>query len=214
MKTSLLKSALLSTAIFAAAPIAMAETYSTSTEVTIEQCSQITSLETTSIQFMREEEKLARDVYLALYDIWGIPVFKNIADSEQSHTDAVALLIANYGVSDPVVDDTRGVFTDPYFTEKYNELVALGSESYENALTVGTLIEELDIADINEQIQIIDKVDIIKVYSNLLKGSRNHLRSFYSLDLEAGIDYTPQFISQEEFDEIVNSDYERGNANW
>lgn len=214
MKTSLLKSALLSTAIFAAAPIAMAETYSTSTEVTIEQSSQITSLETTSIQFMREEEKLARDVYLALYDIWGIPVFKNIADSEQSHTDAVALLIANYGVSDPVVDDTRGVFTDPYFTEKYNELVALGSESYENALTVGTLIEELDIADINEQIQIIDKVDIIKVYSNLLKGSRNHLRSFYSLDLEAGIDYTPQFISQEEFDEIVNSDYERGNANW
>jgi len=216
MKYSMLKTALLSTALLAAshAPVYATETSVSEPTSSITQMStELSTLEATSIQFMREEEKLARDVYLTLYDVWGTPIFVNIADSEQSHTDAVAGLIEKYGVVDPVTDDTIGVFTDPYFTEKFNELVALGSESYEKALTVGTLIEELDIADINEQIEIMKHDDIIDVYSNLLKGSRNHLRSFYTLDLEAGIEYTPSFITQEEFDAIVNSDYETGNIN-
>lgn len=216
MKYSMLKTALLSTALLAAshAPVYATETSVSEPTSSITQVStELSTLEATSIQFMREEEKLARDVYLTLYDVWGTPIFVNIADSEQSHTDAVAGLIEKYGVVDPVTDDTIGVFTDPYFTEKFNELVALGSESYEKALTVGTLIEELDIADINEQIEIMKHDDIIDVYSNLLKGSRNHLRSFYTLDLEAGIEYTPSFITQEEFDAIVNSDYETGNIN-
>ena len=216
MKYSMLKTALLSTALLAAthAPVYATETSVSDTTTSVTQVStELSTLEATSIQFMREEEKLARDVYLTLYDVWGTPIFVNIADSEQSHTDAVADLIEKYGVEDPVTDNTIGVYTNPYFTEKFNELVALGSESYEKALTVGTLIEELDIADINEQIEIMKHQDIIDVYSNLLKGSRNHLRSFYALDLEAGIEYTPSFITQEEFDAIVNSDYETGNIN-
>ena len=197
MKYSMLKTALLSTALLAAthAPVYATETSVSDTTTSVTQVStELSTLEATSIQFMREEEKLARDVYLTLYDVWGTPIFVNIADSEQSHTDAVADLIEKYGVEDPVTDNTIGVYTNPYFTEKFNELVALGSESYEKALTVGTLIEELDIADINEQIEIMKHQDIIDVYSNLLKGSRNHLRSFYALDLEAGIEYTLSLI--------------------
>ncbi len=216
MRNSILKTALLSTALFVSgnAYVMASDTTSvSSTDTTIEQTTQLSSLESASLQFMREEEKLARDVYLALYDVWGIPVFQNIADSEQTHTDAVAGLIAKYNITDPVTDETQGVFTDPHFTELYEALVAYGSESYENALRVGTEIEELDIADINEQIQIVDHQDIKDVYSNLLKGSRNHLRSFYSLVVEAGFEYIPTHISQEEFDAIVNSDYETGNIN-
>lgn len=215
MKHSFLKTVLLSTAIAASAsPLAMASSYSKDSNINIvSESTAISQLEATSLKFMREEEKLARDVYQALYDIWGTPIFKNIADSEQSHTNTVQVLLDKYNIEDPVVDNTLGIFTDPYFTKKYNELVSLGSESFENALRVGTLIEELDIADINEQLEIIKKKDITKAYSNLLKGSRNHLRGFYKLVLNAGIDYTPQFISQEEFDEIVNSAYETGNIN-
>ena len=39
--------------------------------------------ETVTLKFMREEEKLARDVYLYLFDVWGQWIFENIAASEQ-----------------------------------------------------------------------------------------------------------------------------------
>lgn len=39
----------------------------------------LTDAETDGILFMREEEKLARDVYLGLADPWDLRVFENIA---------------------------------------------------------------------------------------------------------------------------------------
>ncbi len=162
--------------------------------------------------FMREEEKLARDVYLTLYDAWGLSVFKNVAESEQKHTDTIALLIEKYQLADPVIDDTVGVFTDYHFTETYEALVEMGSVSLEGALQVGNMIEELDIKDIAEAIAKVDgNDDIVAVYEELTKGSRNHLRSFWDVLTKNGFTYEPQFISQEEFDEIINSPMETTN---
>ena len=48
--------------------------------------------ELASLAFMREEEKLARDVYTNLYAKWGVSIFNNISKSEQTHMDAVLLL--------------------------------------------------------------------------------------------------------------------------
>ena len=62
---------------------------------------------------MREEEKLARDVYLAMDDLWGLRVFSQISWSEQNHMDAVLAVLDKYGVLDPVGDNPTGVFTDP-----------------------------------------------------------------------------------------------------
>jgi len=42
-----------------------------------------------NLAFMREEEKLARDVYLYLFEFWGQLIFENIAAGEQQHMDAV-----------------------------------------------------------------------------------------------------------------------------
>jgi hypothetical protein len=75
--------------------------------------SELSEIEKTSLIYMREEEKLARDVYLELYDIWGQQIFSNIASSEQSHTDAVKTLLERYDIPDPVTDDVRGVFASP-----------------------------------------------------------------------------------------------------
>ncbi|MDG6777955.1 DUF2202 domain-containing protein [Thiomicrorhabdus sp. zzn3] len=186
---------------------------SSQTQTVTETSSQLTVFESTSLKFMREEEKLARDVYLTLYERWGVPIFANIAESEQQHTNTIAALLAKYGIEDPVKDDSVGAFTDPAFSELFTALVNLGSQSYEAALMVGTEIEELDIADLNEQINVINKQDIVNAYNNLLKGSRNHLRSFYSLVVEGGFEYTPKHITQEEFDAIVNSEMETGNIN-
>lgn len=161
-----------------------------------------------SLYSMREEEKLARDVYLALYAVWRDQIFANIADSEQTHTDAVKALIDKYNLIDPAIANPPGVFTDPKFQQLYDQLVAFGTQSRLNALTVGVQIEELDIKDIAGWLAVVEQGDIITVYTSLLCGSRNHLRSYYPELLASGGSYVPKYITQAEFDAIVSSPME------
>lgn len=169
----------------------------------------LSAAETESLLFMREEEKLARDVYLTLYDLWDDEVFENIASSEQEHMDAMALLMEKYNLPDPVID-VIGSFSDPELQKLYDELLARGETSRMEALYVGALIEEVDMRDIQEAIDEASHADIIRVYENLLKGSRNHLRAFVGKIEDEGLVYEAQVLTQEEVDEIVDSPIERG----
>ncbi len=54
-----------------------------------------------TLNFMREEEKLARDVYKTLYGQWNTQVFTNIAASEQKHMDKVKVFLDAYQLPDP-----------------------------------------------------------------------------------------------------------------
>ncbi len=170
----------------------------------------LSDTEVEMLEKMRQEEKLARDVYLTLYEKWGLRVFSNIAQSEQTHMDAIKVLLDKYGLEDPAADNVIGVFKDQAFTDLYNSLVEKGNVSLTEALKVGATIEDLDIKDLEDEIALTDNQDIRMVFQNLMKGSRNHLRSFYGLIVANGETYEPQYISQEEFDAIVNSPKERG----
>ncbi|SNR65103.1 DUF2202 domain-containing protein [Desulfurobacterium atlanticum] len=162
--------------------------------------------------FMREEEKLARDVYQSLYEMWNIPVFRNIAKSEQRHMDMIKLLIDKYGLQDPVeiTGDKRGVFKNKRLQSLYRKLVKKGSKSLIDALEVGATIEDLDIKDLHEALKDTDNQDIRAVYQNLMKGSRNHMRAFTRILRRYGIEYKPQYISEKEYLSIVNSKHEIG----
>lgn len=166
--------------------------------------------EINSLLFMREEEKLARDVYTTLYAKWQASVFSNIKESEQTHMDAVLQLINKYNLLDPVNDNGVGIFESVQLQELYNQLVEQGSGSIADAMHVGATIEDLDIFDLENALDKIDNQDIQLVYGSLTKGSRNHLRSFYSNILLLNETYVPQFITQEQFDAIVNSPIEKG----
>jgi len=170
--------------------------------------SDLSTAEFDSLYYMREEEKLARDVYLALYDIWADDIFSNIAASEQTHTDAVKALIEKYQLIDPAADNPPGVFTNPKFTVIYDAYLKLGSQNRLSAITVGVTIEELDIMDIARWLQDVQRTDIRDVYESLMCGSRNHLRSYYAELLAQSGSYTPQFITQAEFDAIVSAPME------
>lgn len=154
---------------------------------------------------MREEEKLARDVYLTLADEWNIRSFENIARSEETHMDAVGLLLERYGIDDPVRSDKVGAFTSVEMSTLYDELVGLGMDSYSDALKVGAKIEELDIADLLSLIDSTDNDDLKVVYQNLLKGSRNHLRAFDMKIQRDGESYSPEFLAPDEYERIVSS---------
>jgi hypothetical protein len=127
---------------------------------------------------MRIEEKLARDVYIIMGDLWNHKVFLNIQLSEQKHMDAVKRLLDKYNVPDPLTTDSVGVFPDPQFQQLYNQLIQQGNQSLQEALLVGKSIEELDISDLEFQLSFVDNPDIIKVYQNLKAASENHLAAF------------------------------------
>lgn len=170
----------------------------------------VSEAEAEGILLMREEEKLARDVYLTLYEKWGLRTFTNIAGAESTHMDAMAILMERYNLDDPVKTDAIGVFTNPELQSLYTALVAQGSESLSAALTVGATIEDLDIYDLERLIADTDNDDLKIVYQNLLKGSRNHMRAFDMQLSRSGVDYQARYMSAEDLSKILNSDMERG----
>ena len=131
--------------------------------------------------------------------------FENIARAEETHMNAVADLLERYEIDDPVHSDAVGAFTSTFLDDLYGDLVDLGMSSYSDALKVGAKIEELDIADLLGLIGSTDNDDIKVVYQNLLKGSRNHLRSFDMKIRQTGDSYSPEFLTAEEYERIASS---------
>lgn len=161
--------------------------------------------ELAGLKFMREEEKLAHDVYVAMYALWDHNTFANIAESETTHTEAILALLVKYGVDDPAAGKPAGVFEDPALQSLYDTLVAAGRASLVEGLKVGALIEETDIQDIEQRKAVTDEADILRVYDSLLCGSRNHLRAFDKALRDQGVVYVAQVISQAEWDAIAAS---------
>lgn len=163
------------------------------------------TIEVSSLLYMREEEKLARDVYIKMHELWGMRVFNNISYSEQRHTDAVLSLMDYYGIADIVNENSTGVFVNDELQALYDTLVASGSKSEIDALKAGALIEEIDITDLKEGMDKTDKDPIITVYSNLKRGSENHMRAFVRNLSRRGVDYKPQVMDENTYSTIINS---------
>ena len=181
-----------------------------STAIEILPVEALSSDEEQGLVFMREEEKLARDIYQSLYDIWSLPVFNNIANSEQTHTSVIAKLLERYSIDDPALNTNVGEFQNSALQTLYDTLYAQGSSSRLDALLVGAEIEEVDLIDINTYLDTVDNQDISLVYQNLMKGSRNHLRSFVQMLVAEGIEYTPLHLSPLEYELIISTPKETG----
>ena len=160
------------------------------------------------LKFSREEEKLARDVYLYSYAIYGNSIFNNIAQSEQQHMDQVLVLLNDYQFSDPALSEI-GVFSNQELQELYNELIFKANISLIEAFEVGAIIEDLDINDLNILESRTNNSDLLYVYNSLECGSRNHLRSYIDQLKLNNTEYNPEYISITDFNEIINSTKEQ-----
>lgn len=169
----------------------------------------LTDSELASLLKMKEEEKLARDVYEVLYQKWGSQLFSNITVAENNHLNAIVLLLENYGATETTVGEA-GKFTNAEVQTLYNKLVASGTVSIEEAYKTGSLIEEMDIKDMTVALSGTTNENVIMVFENLYRGSRNHLRAFSRQLISFGIVFTPVYISQSDYDLIVNSTMEKG----
>jgi len=171
--------------------------------------SDLTDSEIASLLKMKEEEKLARDVYSVLSQKWGSSVFSNISAAENNHLKAIILLLTNYGSTETTIGEA-GIFADAAVQTLYNDLVAKASVSLEEAHKTGALIEEMDIKDLTEALSSTINENVTLVFENLMKGSRNHLRAFNLQLTNLGLTYTPVYISQDEYTQIVTSAMEKG----
>lgn len=159
-----------------------------------------------SILFMREEEKLARDVYLTLAEKHNVQVFKNISTSEQTHMDTMKAIIDKYKLTDSVKSDKRGEFNNSDFTNLYNDLVSKDSQNQIEALKVGATIEDLDISDLNKRL-LTNNQDVKLAFEKLRFDSENHIRAFVRNLKNQGGDYSPQYISQTDYQAIISSEH-------
>lgn len=170
----------------------------------------LTAAEKEGLQLMREEEKLAHDVYTVLYEKWQLPIFSNISNSESRHFDAVGYLLETYNVEDPAFTET-GKFRNKELTGLYDSLITKGSVSLIAALEVGAYIEEVDIKDLNDLLALNSDSTIAIVYENLLRGSGNHLRAFTGQLAFRDLDYKPAILTPELYSAIINTEHQRGN---
>jgi hypothetical protein len=167
-----------SSTAFTALLIVIAATLALSTLAPAQTASQLSPDEIKWLTFMREEEKLAHDVYVELYSKWKLRIFDNISRSEARHFASIGVLLARYEVEDPAKGLPAGVYKNPELTALHRELVEKGMLTLEAALEVGILIEKHDIADLEAALKDTGRTDIKTVYTNLLAGSLNHLDSF------------------------------------
>lgn len=140
-----------------------------------------TDAEKADINRMREEERLAKELYEAFGAKWGEDTFNRIAKSEARHADAMGRTLTRYQLPDPSKDSQVGKFADPELQKLWDGWYAKGMESRDGALAVGIELEKADIADLQEAIDRTDKADLDRVYGNLKKGSEHHLAAFEAL---------------------------------
>jgi hypothetical protein len=137
--------------------------------------------EKATLLFMREEERMARDLYLRFnkeYARYGVLIFGNIASSEQKHMDAVKRLLDKYGLTDPVGNNAIGEFDNTELAALHESLLTQGLMSVKEAFKVGVQVEKTDILDLAKAIAESDERCIDKVYLNLLEGSVRHRSAF------------------------------------
>ena len=164
----------------------------------------LSQAEINDLKFLREEEKLARDVYLYSYDKYQLMIFDNISQSEQRHMNSVLNLLNKYGIPDSASTEI-GVFNNPDLQKLYTSLTKQADISSVEALKAGATIEDLDINDIDHFTANTTKLDLLNVYGNLNCGSKNHIRAFTNWLENNDVTYVPQYISIEEYNVILSS---------
>lgn len=171
----------------------------------------LSEAEIVGLMEMREEEKLAGDVYTYFYEKYNYIVFNNISKSEAAHSRAVLYLINGFGLSDPALEEV-GDFNDELFSTLYTSLTEQGSTSLADALKVGAFIEEYDIADLERLLEETENETIKRVYGNLLRGSKIHLKAYTAALTRINETYIPTIISQEYYDEIIAASTEEDDS--
>lgn len=163
----------------------------------------LTPSEIEGLMYLREEEKMAHDLYRAYFLDNNLHIFKKIALAERKHMKATRRLINFYGLTDPAIQ-AAGQFSDTTIQAMYDALLADGLVSPEDALNSAAYVEESDILDLMNELSATSNTNLIFVYSKLLNGSKRHLKGLVHILDNYGIVYQPQLLDSTLYNDIIN----------
>jgi hypothetical protein len=171
---------------------------------------QLSESEAEAIYYLREVEKLARDVFLVLDERWDVEGLRCVAEGEDTHTEAIKALIDRYRLWDPSSVTWDGYYNNEELLALYRQFKRQGERSLVDAIKVGVMVEEISILDLREYRAETDDEDLQMVYENLLRASRNHLRVFCALLQQQRETCENKYLSLTLFDQIVSTPPEPG----
>ncbi len=140
---------------------------------------------------------MARELYTAFAEKWGLQPFKMIPQSEARHEGVLRQLAVRAGVTAPTA--VAGKFDSEEVQLRYDALLALGLESADSALRASAFVEEQDIADLDTLLAATDSPDLKAAATSLRQGSTNHLRAYVGTLKARGVTYEPKVLTTEEF---------------
>jgi len=146
--------------------------------ITVVNLFALTPQEKKALEYMYQEEKLAKDVYYELGQMYPAVRVFNIYRSETMHENSVANVLKHYGIELPVRGDKTGEFTNPELQKLYNILMAKGKKSLKDALEVGIMVEVTDVEDLDKYLNTATSPDVIALFKFLRAGSYNHYNGF------------------------------------
>lgn len=178
--------------------------------------SQISQSDRDALIYTMQEEKVANNFYTAMQSLYALNVFQNISKSETMHMKHVKTLLDNFGIDNPVSGkyEAAGSFMDAGLERMYNDMISIGNISVTDALKESAKFEEMDIRDLKAFVESAENTSIESTLNKLINASGNHLRAFVRNLKTRGIEYSPQYLSQEEFNGVISSSGKsRGNGN-
>lgn len=178
--------------------------------------SQINQSDRDALIYTMQEEKVANNFYTAMQSLYGMNVFENISKAETMHMKHVKTLLDDFGIDNPVSGkyEAAGSFMDAGLEKMYNDMISVGNISVTDALKESAKFEEMDIRDLKAFVESTQNTSIKSTLNMLINASGNHLRAFVKNLRTRGIEYTPQYLSQEEFNGMISSSGKsRGNGN-
>lgn len=168
----------------------------------------LTASEIEYIYAVREDEKLARDLYYAFFNTYKLKAFENISKAEENHMKATERLLEYYGIEYPAAGE-RGKFANSVRQAQYDSLLQKGSTALE-AFKVMAQYEEYNIVQYKKDLAGIVNPNVKIVIENLEKGSENHFKATIRQITALGGTYTAQLMTQEEYRAIIAIGFEKG----
>lgn len=173
---------------------------------------ELAEADTLALAEARVDEMVATDVMLQFYQNYNYQIFETMRNIEHWQANLLTLKINYYDLQDPLGSEhTPGVFEDENAQVLYNTLIEEGSADGMAAVKVALKIQESSIFGYNNLMMNIESDHLYCSFLNLNRVSRNNIRTLYGVLQESwNEEYTPEYISQEYFDEIINTEYEIG----
>lgn len=166
-----------------------------------------------ALRFQLDEERMAGELYLALGEMHAARPFTNIPRAEARHRELLQNLAARAGLPIPAAT-VAGRYETAAIQARYDALLARGRGSPLEALKVGALVEEQDIADLRALAITTDQAELKAAIAALERGSQHHLNAFVR-NLEArGVSYAPQVLDAEVYAALIADNCERAGCGW